>query len=455
MNVQNPAGFKPSAPRTSALLPGYMSGFGNSFETEALEGALPIGRNSPQKIAYGLYAEQLSGSPFTAPQATNQRSWLYRIRPTVKHSGRYRPVDKGLIRTAPGARDEGSRPIGQLRWNPIPLPAEGTTFLTGLRTITTAGDADTQVGMAAHVALVTRSMDNEYVFNADGEFLVVAQEGRLRFRTEFGVIDIEPGEICVIQRGVIFKVELIDGPARAYLCENYGGAFTLPDRGPIGANCLANPRDFLTPVAAWEDREEPSRLFVKWGGELYATEIGQSPLDVVAWHGNYAPYKYDLRHFSPVGAILFDHPDPSIFTVLTAPSETPGTANVDFVIFPERWAVAENTFRPPWYHRNLMSEFMGLVYGVYDAKPEGFVPGGMSLHNMMLPHGPDAPAFEHASNGELKPVKLAGTLAFMFETRFPQRVTAYAESAGELQEDYIECWAGLKKHFDPSRREPT
>jgi homogentisate 1,2-dioxygenase len=456
MNVQKTAEFaRPAEPRASAIVPGYMSGFGNSFETETLSGALPIGRNSPQKINYGLYAEQLSGSPFTAPQATNQRSWLYRIRPSVKHSGRYRKVDKGLIRTAPHARDESDLPIGQLRWNPTPIPDEALTFVTGLRTMTTAGDADTQAGMAAHVLLVTQSMENEYFFNADGELLVVAQEGRLRFRTEFGVIDIEPGEIAVIRRGIVFKVELIDGPARAYICENYGGAFTLPDRGPIGANCLANPRDFLTPVAAYEDREEPSTLFVKWGGELYATEIGQSPLDVVAWHGNYAPYKYDLRHFSPVGAILFDHPDPSIFTVLTAPSETPGTANVDFVIFPERWMVAENTFRPPWYHRNLMSEFMGLIYGVYDAKPEGFVPGGMSLHNMMLPHGPDEQAFEHASNTELKPVKLTGTMAFMFETRFPQRVTRHAAELDTRQDNYIDCWAGLRKHFDPNRREPT
>ena len=328
------------------LVPGYMSGFGNSFETEALAGALPIGRNSPQRVNFGLYAEQLSGSPFTAPQATNQRSWLYRIRPTVKHSGRYR-IDRGLIRTAPTAREESDLPIGQLRWGPIPIPDETLTFVSGLRTMTTAGDAETRAGMAAHVLLVTASMRNEYFFNADGELLIVAQENGLRFRTEFGVIDIEPGEICVIQRGMIFKVELIDGPARAYVCENYGGGFTLPDRGPIGANCLANPRDFLTPVAAYEDKEEPSTLFVKWGGELYATEIGQSPLDVVAWHGNYAPYKYDLRRFSPVGALLFDHPDPSIFTVMTAPSETPGTANVDFVIFPERWQVAENTFRPP------------------------------------------------------------------------------------------------------------
>jgi len=456
MNLQNVTGFDPAAPqgRSSALVPGYMSGFRNSFETEALEGALPIGRNSPQKINYGLYAEQLSGSPFTAPQATNQRSWLYRIRPSVKHSGRYERVDRGLIRTAPAAREESDLPLGQLRWNPIPVPGEALTFLTGLRTITTAGDSDTQVGMAAHIALVTRSMEAEYVFNADGELLVVAQEGGLRFRTEFGVIAIGPGEICVIPRGVIFRTELVDGPARAYVCENYGSAFTLPDRGPIGANCLANPRDFLAPVAAYEDKEEPSTLFVKWGGELFSTAIGQSPLDVVAWHGNYAPYKYDLRHFSPVGAISFDHPDPSIFTVLTAPSETPGTANIDFVIFPERWLVAENTFRPPWYHRNLMSEFMGLVYGVYDAKPEGFVPGGMSLHNQMLPHGPDYQAFEHASNGELKPVKLTGTMAFMFETRFPQRVTRYASQLPELQENYVECWSGLKKHFDPSRRDP-
>jgi homogentisate 1,2-dioxygenase len=454
MNLQYATGFSGTEPRTSALVPGYMSGFGNSFETESLPGALPIGRNSPQKLNYGLYAEQLSGSPFTAPQATNQRSWLYRIRPTVKHSGRYRKVEKGLIRTAPLARDESELPIGQLRWDPPQIPQEELTFVTGLRTMTTAGDSDTQVGMAAHVLLVTRSMEDEYLFNADGEFLIVAQEGRLRFRTEFGVIEIEPGEIAVIQRGIIFKVELVDGPARAYVCENYGGAFTLPDRGPIGANCLANPRDFLTPTAAYEDKEEASTLYVKWGGELYATDIGQSPLDVVAWHGNYAPYKYDLRHFSPVGAILFDHPDPSIFTVLTAPSETPGSANVDFVIFPERWAVAENTFRPPWYHRNLMSEFMGLIYGVYDAKPEGFVPGGMSLHNQMLPHGPDAPAFEHASNGELKPVKLTGTMAFMFETRFPQRVTRYASELDTLQDTYIDCWQGLKKHFDPNRREP-
>ncbi|MEA2936182.1 MAG: homogentisate 1,2-dioxygenase [Variibacter sp.] len=434
------------------MLTGYMSGFGNSFETEALPGALPIGRNSPQKVNYGLYAEQLSGSPFTAPSEANQRSWLYRIRPTVRHAARFQRIEGGLIRSAPDR--DGDAPLGQMRWNPINVPDEPLTFVTGLRTVTTAGDAEAMSGMAAHLAFVTRSMEHQHFFNADGEMLVVAQQNGMRFRTEFGVIEIGPGEICIIPRGVIFRVELMDGPARAYVCENYGGAFTLPDRGPIGANCLANSRDFHTPAAAYEDVDEPCTLFVKWGGELFQTNVPHSPLDVVAWHGNYAPYKYDLRHYSPVGAIGFDHPDPSIFTVLTSPSETPGTANIDFVIFPERWAVAENTFRPPWYHRNIMSEFMGLIYGVYDAKPEGFVPGGISLHNTMLPHGPDAQAFEHASNVELKPVKLENTLAFMFETRFRQRVTKFAAESNALQQDYIDCWSGLKKHFDPMRREP-
>ncbi len=432
----------------------YMTGFGNSFETEALPGALPIGRNSPQKCNYGLYAEQLSGTAFTAPKSSNQRSWLYRIRPSVKHSGRLVKVDKGLLRNAPQAREESDLPLAQLRWGPVPLPQSPVNFIEGLHTITTAGDSDARAGMGAHLLLVTKSMEKEYFCNSDGEMLIVAQQNCLRFATEFGVLEIEPGEICVIPRGVIFRCELVNGPARGYVCENYGGSFILPDRGPIGANCLANPRDFLTPEAAYEDREEPSKLFMKWGGELFVCDIGQSPLDVVAWHGNYAPYKYDLRRFSPVGSVLYDHPDPSIYTVLTAPSETPGTANVDFVIFPERWSVGENTFRPPWYHRNIMSEFMGLVYGVYDAKPEGFVPGGMSLHNSMLAHGPDETSFEHASTAELKPVKMEGSLAFMFETKFPQRVTAYASKLATLDQTYVDCWQGLKKKFNPSVRDP-
>lgn len=447
MNISTASG---AVSRNAAhVTPGYMSGFGNSFETEALPGALPIGRNSPQRCAYGLYAEQLSGSPFTAPRGSNERSWLYRIRPSVRHSGRFAKADIGLWRTAPCT--EYDMPIGQLRWGPMPIPEQDVTFLQGIRTMTTAGDANTQAGMAAHVYLITRSMVDQCFYDADGELLFVPQQGDLRLVTEFGIIDIEPGEIAVIPRGVKFRVEVPKGPARGYLCENYGGAFTLPERGPIGANCLANSRDFLTPVAAYEDKDTPTELFVKWGGSLWVTRLPHSPIDVVAWHGNYAPYKYDLRTYSPVGAIAFDHPDPSIFTVLTSPSETAGTANIDFVIFPERWAVAENTFRPPWYHMNIMSEFMGLIYGVYDARPQGFVPGGISLHNCMLPHGPDREAFEQASTVELKPVKMTGTMAFMFETRFPQRVTEYAATSAVLDDNYADCWQGLDKRFDPTR----
>jgi homogentisate 1,2-dioxygenase len=433
--------------KKTALSPNYMSGFGNSFETEALPGALPQGQNSPQRCAYGLYAEQLSGSAFTMPQHANERSWLYRMRPSVRHVGAFVPAAAGLIRTAP-CREPHSLPIGPLRWNPPPLPDAPTDFIGGMATMTAAGDADAHTGMAAHIYACNRAMEDDYFFNRDGEYLIVPQHGGLTLHTEFGVLEIQPGEVALIPRGVIFRAGLTGDAARGYVCENYGARFVLPDRGPIGANCLANPRDFLYPRAAFEEKEnKPCRLRVKWGGDLWTCELDHSPLDVVAWHGNYAPCKYDLRTFSPVGALSFDHPDPSIFTVLTSQSETPGTGNADFVIFPERWAVAENTFRPPWYHRNIMSEFMGLIYGVYDAKPEGFSPGAMSLHNSMLPHGPDADAFARASAAELKPVKLADTMAFMFETNLPQRITGYAARAPFRQPDYAECWSALKKNF--------
>jgi len=427
--------------------PRYLSGFGNEFETEALPGALPKGQNSPQRCAYGLYAEQISGSAFTAPRGANLRSWLYRIRPSVLHARRFAPIDMPYWRTAP-AREAGAHAFGQMRWGPVPFPDDDPAFVAGVRIITTAGDADARTGMAAGVYFAARSMQDEYFYDADGELLIAPQSGSLAFCTEFGRIEIGPGEICVIPRGVKFKAELLDGPARGYLCENYGAPFTLPYRGAIGANGLANPRDFHTPVAAFEDIERPCRLIVKWGGGLHVGEIGHSPLGVVAWHGNYAPYKYDLRRFAPVGAVAFDHPDPSIFCVLTSPSGEAGVGNVDFVIFPERWQVAEHSFRPPWFHMNVMSEFMGLIFGRYDAKPEGFEPGAMSLHNCLLPHGPDAAAFQRASNAELKPEKLTDTLAFMFESRLPQHPTAFAAALPTLQLDYPDCWSGLRKRFD-------
>lgn len=424
-----------------------MSGFGNEFETEALEGALPRGQNSPQRCAYGLYAEQLSGTPFTAPRATNARSWLYRIRPSVAHIGRFAPIEMPLWMTAPHVVDHGLA-LGPLRWGPVPIPDQPLTFVTGMRTMTTAGDVFTQVGMAAHIYLATSAMTDDYFMNADGELLIVPETGRLQLFTELGRLEVGAGDAALVPRGVKFQARPVGGPSRGYVCENYGARLTLPERGPIGANGLANPRDFETPVAAFEEKDSPCRLVVKWCGGFHAADIGQSPLDVVAWHGNYVPYMYDLHAFSPLGTVLFDHPDPSIFTVLTAPTGETGTANVDFVIFPERWMVAEHTFRPPWYHSNLMSEFMGLVHGRYDAKEEGFVPGGMSLHNCMLPHGPDAEAFAKASTADLEPIKLADTLAMMFETRLPQQPTAFAAALPSLQQDYAKCWHGLEKRFD-------
>ncbi len=422
----------------------YQSGFGNEFATEAIAGALPRGQNSPQRAPFGLYTEQFSGSPFTAPRAANRRSWLYRIRPSVTHKP-FRQISHGLLRSAPF--NEAPVTPNQLRWDPLPLPVEPTDFVDGLVTMAGNGDLGMCMGVGIHIYAINTPMRDRFFYNADGEMLITPERGRLLIHTELGILEAAPGEICVLPRGLKFRVDLPDKDARGYICENYGAHFRLPELGLIGANGLATPRDFLTPVAAYEDLEGDFRIIGKFQGNLWEAEIDHSPLDVVAWHGNYAPYKYNLANFNTINTVSFDHPDPSIFTVLTSPSDTPGTANVDFVIFPPRWMVAEQTFRPPWFHRNVMSEFMGLVFGQYDAKPEGFVPGGASLHNCMSGHGPDAGAFENASNAELKPQKYDDTLAFMFETRFVIRPTKFAMESPTLQRDYFECWGGLRKNF--------
>ncbi len=424
----------------------YQSGFGNEFATEAMAGALPVGQNSPQRAPLGLYAEQLSGTSFTAPRAHNLRSWLYRIRPSVVHR-QFKQIQNKRWLSAPFT-DAVTSP-NQLRWNPLPLPDQPTDFIDGIMTMAGNGDVSMQAGMAAHVYAANRSMER-FFYNADGELLIVPQEGELTICTELGVLEVAPGEIAIVPRGVKFRVECT-GEVRGYVCENYGAPFRLPELGPMGANGLANARDFLSPVAAYENEESDFRLIAKFQGNLWEAEINHSPLDVVAWHGNYAPYKYDLARFNAMNTVSFDHPDPSIFTVLTSPSDTPGTANVDFVIFPPRWMVAEHSFRPPWFHRNVMSEFMGLIRGEYDAKPlkegAGFLPGGASLHNCMSPHGPDVEAFEKASHAELTPKKYENTLAFMFESRYVLRTTPFALETTALQQDYWECWQGLPKNF--------
>ena len=432
----------------------YMSGFGNEFATEALPGTLPQGQNSPQRVAHGLYAEQLSGTAFTAPRSENRRSWLYRIRPAAMH-GTFVPYADEHTSGTPAAHrafhnDFGDGPVtpDQLRWDPLPVPETRVDFIDGLYTMAGNGSPAGQQGVGIHLYAASRSMDGRYFYDADGELLIVPQQGRLRIATELGVLDVEPQEIAVIPRGIRFRVELPDGPSRGYVCENFGALMRLPQLGPIGSNGLANPRDFLTPHAAYEDLEGDFELIAKFQGHLWRTTIDHSPLDVVGWHGNYAPYKYDLRSFNTIGSISFDHPDPSIFTVLTSPSDTPGTANLDFAIFPPRWLVAQHSFRPPWFHRNVASEFMGIVHGVYDAKAEGFAPGGCSLHNCMSGHGPDAQTFDKASHADLsQPDVIRDTMAFMFETRGVLRPTQQALDAPHRQRDYQACWAGLQKRF--------
>jgi homogentisate 1,2-dioxygenase len=436
----------------------YQSGFGNEFATEALPGALPVGRNSPQRAPYGLYAEQLSGTAFTAPRADNRRSWLYRIRPAAMHRP-FERIDDGRI---VGRFDEVDATPNQLRWNPMPMPSAPTDFVDGLVTMAGNGGPAVQTGAAAHLYAANRSMAKRAFYNADAEMLIVPQLGRQRFVTELGTIDAEPQEIVVIPRGVRFRVELLDGQghasaeageARGYVCENFGANLRLPDLGPIGSNGLANPRDFLTPVAAYEDVDGEHELVAKFQGHLWSARMEHSPIDVVAWHGNYAPCKYDLRRFNAIGSITYDHPDPSIFLVLHSASDTPGVSNLDFVAFAPRTLVMRDTFRPPWFHRNIASEFMGLVHGAYDAKAEGFVPGGASLHNSMTGHGPDAQTFEKASRADTsKPDVIVDTMAFMFESRGVWRPTRQAIESAELQDDYFRCWQGLQKHFDPGRR---
>jgi homogentisate 1,2-dioxygenase len=421
----------------------YHSGFGAHVASEAVAGALPVGRNSPQRAPFGLYAEQLSGTAFTAPRAENRRSWLYRLRPTASHPPFQPYAGAPLLRSGPF--DEVKPSPNRLRWDPLTWPGTPVDFLDGLVTYAGNGDPATGEGVALHLYAATAPMTGRVFACADGELVIVPEEGRLVIATEFGLLELEPLQVGVIPRGVRFCVDVPDGRARGYVCENYGALFRLPELGPIGSNGLANPRDFETPHAAYEDRDTATEVVMKFQGGLWRTTLDHSPLDVVAWHGNLAPYRYDLRRFNTINTVSFDHPDPSIFTVLTSPSPVPGTANCDFVIFPPRWMVAEDTFRPPWFHRNVMSEFMGLIQGAYDAKEGGFAPGGVSLHNQMAGHGPDRASYEKAVAAELKPVKIDNTMAFMFESRWVLRPTRWASETPLGQLDYDDVWRDFRK----------
>lgn len=434
---------EPTAPTNTSL--DYLRGFGNEHHSEAVPGALVWGQNSPQRAPFGLYAEQISGTAFTEPRDLNRRTWMYRILPTAAH-GAYHRIDDGTLATAPLS---GPANPNRLRWDPLPLESAPGDFVDGLYTMGANGDVLARSGIGVHLYTASRSMGDRYFADNDGELLIVPETGRIRVRTELGVLEAGPGEIALISRGITFAVDLLDGPIRGYICENYGAPFVLPDLGPIGANGLAHARDFRHPVAAYEEGTRTTERVVKFGGHLWATELDHSPLDVVAWHGNHGCHVYDLAAFSSITNANVDHPDPSVFTVLTSPSGSPGQANVDFVSFPPRWMVAEKTFRPPHFHRNVMTEFMGLIYGVHDSKAEGFLPGGSSLHNMFGAHGPDLATFELGTTADLTPQYLANTLAIMFETRMPLLTTETAMAADHRQPDYDAVWSGLRPQFDP------
>eukprot|EP00741_Cyanophora_paradoxa_P015024 tig00020830_g14495.t1 len=424
---------------------------GNTVASEALRGALPP-TNTPQQCPYGLYAEQLSGTAFTAPREQNQRSWFYRIRPSVVHSP-FEPIEIGRVLADPSGLV--CTPT-QLRWAPLDVPSAPTDFVEGLVTLAGAGDPAMKNGVHVYAYVANADMNDRCFYSSDGDFLIVPQQGPLLLQTEFGWMGVRPTEICVIPRGIRFSAFLPEGPARGYILEVYNGHFRIPDLGPIGANGLANPRDFEAPVAAYEERQPPAgyQIVTKFQNRMFVAHEDDSPFNVVAWHGNYFPYRYDLKKFCIVNTVSYDHLDPSIFTVLTCPSAVPGTAVADFVIFPPRWSVAENTFRPPYYHRNCMSEFMGLIHGHYEAKREGFLPGGFSVHNCMTAHGPDQECHDGAVVERLAPKRVAeGTLAFMFETNFMLSVSRALYDSPLRDPDYHKVWRGLTIHFDASRRD--
>ncbi|WP_045106246.1 homogentisate 1,2-dioxygenase [Legionella hackeliae] len=416
----------------------YLAGFGNYHQTEAIPGALPQDQNSPQQCAFGLYAEQLSGSAFTRPRHSNLRSWLYRTLPSVVHAD-YKPYEKSFV-----INYAHMQPPNPMRWAPLPALSVAKDFIDGLFYI--AGNTT----MNAFIYQCNQAMEKRYFSNSDGEMLLVPYAGELAIHTEFGQLTIVPGKIAVIPRGVTFRADPGSNFAAGYICENMGSPFVLPQLGPIGSNGLANPRHFLYPKASFETIQDEVQLFCKYQQKLWVAKSNHSPLNVVAWHGNYAPYSYDLGLFNTINTVSFDHPDPSIFTVLTSESDTPGVANLDFVIFPPRWMVAEHTFRPPYFHRNIMSEMMGLITGEYDAKKEGFLPGGVSIHNCMSAHGPDADTYQNVLDEELKPTRYQDTMAFMFEAKNPWLVSEQALSHSTREENYSDCWQHLPCNFNKS-----
>ena len=368
----------------------YLSGFGNALSSEAREGVLPPRQNTPRKVPFGLYAEQINGTGFTLERAHNQRVWLYRLRPQIVVSGWEKLPASQFV----GRFDEGSVSPELLRFAPQAWPETDVDFIGGLVTFAGAGDPCAKTGFAIHQYAASVDMVRRAAANLDGDLLVVPQEGALRVQTELGWLLVSPGEILILPRGIRFRVELPDGRARGFVGELFNGHYRLPERGLVGANGLADERHFRAPVASFEDLEAPYEIVHKQGGDLWRTTVNASPFDVVAWHGRYAPFKFDLMDFNAYWGANWDHSDPSILTVLTSPHDDHGRNAVDFAVFRGRWDATQDTFRPPYMHRNSAVEFNAVIKS---PRTKGaYRPGAVTYTPYLMPHGVSVSGYEAA-----------------------------------------------------------
>jgi len=422
------------------------TGFGNVHQSEDLPDALPRDQNSPRRVAYGLYAEQVNGSGFVAPRHENRRSWLYRVRPSADQSPAV-ALPQGFLAGDFLAEPPEPNLAG---WAPLPLPTVATDFVDGLATLGGAGSARLRRGYAVHVYAANRGMEDRCFGNADGDLLILPEQGALTLLTELGPLEVAPGQVALVPRGIRFSVLVSVGGARGYVAESFGRPFGLPDRGPVGANGLADARHFRAPSAWHEDRVSLGyRVTAKLAGRLFESTQDHSPFDVAAWQGNHVPTVYDLDAFSPVGNARFDHGDPSIHTVLSAPMDEQGAHTLDLVAFVARWDVTEHTFRPPYFHRNVTTELNGIVRdAVVPGSP--FVPGCFFLTPSLVPHGVVAASVErHLAEAAAESPRRSSesSLWFQFETALPFVPTPWARDAAHRIADWPLVWGAYRKHF--------
>ncbi|GLI78307.1 hypothetical protein PoHVEF18_006618 [Penicillium ochrochloron] len=396
----------------------YLNGFNGYHQSEAAEGVIPLVINIPQKSKYGLHTERISGSSFTAPRKDSKQTWLYRLLPSTCHE------DFSLLENHPFnlknvLNSKYQYSPNRSTWAPAQIAKEAD-FLTGLQLIGGAGNPTMKEGLAYYAFTAGKSMpSNQAFYSADGDFLLAPQKGTLDIRTEMGYLRVRSNEICVVPRGIRFHVSLPAGPVRGFALELFEGHFELPELGPIGSTGLANIRDFEIPTASFDNSNVDTEIIAKFAGQVHRTVHRGSIFNVAGWSGTYYPFKYDLGKFNTIGSVSYDHTDPSIFTVLTAPSSVPGEAVVDVAVFGPRWLVMEKSYRPPYFHRNTMSEFAFVIKGGFDVTPlPPQLEGLFLLSNTMCAHGADPESWKQATEKELVPEKIPpGNLGMMFESK--------------------------------------